>query len=50
MNITSVLFDPELGYTGFIVQRTTYRRQDGSSVPSNQTFPQPERFIRERLK
>ena len=38
MDITSVLFDPELGYTGFTVQRTTYRRQDGSSVASNQTF------------
>ena len=38
MNVYDAIFDPELGYTGFTVQRTTYRRQNGSSVPANETF------------
>jgi len=38
MNISEAIFDPELGYTAFTVQRTTYRRRNGTSVPSNQTF------------
>ena len=38
MNVFDAIFDPELGYTGFTVQRTTYCRQNGSSVPSNETF------------
>ena len=39
MNISEVLLDPELGFTAFTVQRTTYRRQNGESVPSNQMLP-----------
>ena len=38
MDITEVLTDPELGFTSFSVQRTTYRRQNGASVPSEQTL------------
>ena len=38
MNVYDAIFDPELGYTGFTVQRTTYRQQNGSSVPSNGIF------------
>ena len=38
MNVYDAIFDPELGYTGFTVQRTTYRRQNVSSVPANETF------------
>ena len=38
MDITKVLTDPELGFTSFSVQRTTYRRQNGESVPSAQTL------------
>ncbi len=38
MNVSDAIFDPELGYTGFTVQRTTYRRENGSSVPSNETY------------
>ena len=36
MDITEVLTDPELGFTSFSVLRTTYRRQNGTSVPSVQ--------------
>ena len=39
MDISPVLTDPDLGFTAFTVQRTTYRRQNGSSVPSDQTLP-----------
>ncbi len=39
IDITPALTDPEMGFTGFTVQRTTYRRQNGTSVPSNQTLP-----------
>ena len=38
MNISDAIFDPEMGYTGFTVQRTTYRRQNGQSVPSVETL------------
>ena len=38
MNITDAIFDPELGYTGFSVSRTCYRRENGQSVPSNRTM------------
>ena len=38
MDMSPVLMDPELGYTGFTVQRTTYRRQNGESVPTMQTL------------
>ena len=31
MNVFDAIFDPELGYTGFTVQRTTYCRQNGFS-------------------
>ncbi len=33
------LTDPELGFTGFTVLRTSYRRQNGTLVPSSQTLP-----------
>ena len=39
MNLTPVLVDPELGFTAFAVQRTSYRRESGASVPSMQTLP-----------
>lgn len=38
LNITDALFDPELGYTGFTVSRTCYRRENGQSVPSSRTM------------
>ena len=38
IDIMSALTDPELGYTAFTVQRITYIRQNGTSVPSSQTF------------
>ena len=38
MDLTSALTDPELGFTSFSVQRTTYRRQNGTSVPTLQTL------------
>ena len=38
MDMSPVLMDPELGYTAFTVQRTTYRRQNGESVPTMQTL------------
>ena len=39
MNLTPVLMDPELGFTAFTVQRTSYRRGSGASVPSVRTLP-----------
>ena len=39
MDISAVLTDPELGFTAFTVLRTTYRLQDGTSVPEVQTLP-----------
>ena len=38
MQITEAITDPELGFTSFSVQRTTYRRQNGTSVPATQTL------------
>ena len=38
LSLTPALTDPDLGFTAFSVQRTAYRRQNGSSVPSNQTL------------
>ena len=38
-SLTPALTDPELGFTGFSVQRITYRRQNGTSVPAVQTLP-----------
>ena len=39
MDFSPVLTDPELGFTGFTVQRTTYLRQNGTSVPAVQSLP-----------
>ena len=39
MDLSSVLTDPELGFTGFTVLRTNYIRENGASVPSNETLP-----------
>ena len=39
MTLDPALQDPELGYTAFTVQRTSYRRQNGESVPAVQTLP-----------
>ena len=39
MDLSIALTDPDLGFTAFTVQRTTYRRQNGDSVPSNRTLP-----------
>ena len=39
ISLTSVLADPEMGFTGFTVLRTSYRRQNGETVPSSQEFP-----------
>ena len=39
ITLDPALQDPELGYTAFTVQRTTYRRQNGESVPAVQTLP-----------
>ncbi len=39
MDLSPALTDPELGFTGFTVLRTSYRRQGGESVPSDQTLP-----------
>ncbi len=38
MNLAPVFTDPDMGFTAFTVQSTTYRRQNGSSVPSEQTL------------
>ena len=37
--MTPVLTDPDLGFTRFTVQRTTYLRQNGTSVPAVQILP-----------
>ena len=39
ITLDPALQDPELGYTTFTVQRTSYRRQNGESVPAVQTLP-----------
>ena len=38
MEILYALTDPELGFTSYSVRRITYRRQNGASVPSEQTL------------
>ena len=39
MDVSAALTDPDLGFTAFTVQRIMYRRQNGSSVPSDQMLP-----------
>ena len=39
MDVSAALTDPDRGCTAFSVQRITYRRQNGESVPSVQTLP-----------
>ena len=39
MTLDPALQDPELGYTAFNVQRTSYRRRNGESVPAVRTIP-----------
>ncbi len=39
IDLAPALTDPELGFTSYTVQRTTCRRQNGTSVPSVQTLP-----------
>ena len=39
IGFSSALADPELGFTAVSVRRTTYRRQNGESVPSDQLLP-----------
>ena len=39
IDLSSALMDPELGYQAYRVQRTSYRRQNGTSVPSVQVLP-----------
>ena len=39
ISLASALTDPELGFTDFTIVRTTCRRQNGSSVLSNQSLP-----------
>ena len=38
-SLAPALTDPDLGFTAFTVQRTTYRRQNGTSVPAVQSLP-----------
>jgi len=38
IDLSPALTDPELGFTSFSVQRTTYRRRNGESVPTAQTL------------
>ena len=37
-SLAPALTDPDLGFTGFTVQRITYLRQDGTSLPAVQTL------------
>lgn len=39
ISLIPVLTDPDLGFTRFTVQRTTYLRQNGTSVPAVQILP-----------
>ena len=39
MDVSAALTDPELGFTAFSVKRILYRRQNGTSVPTEQTLP-----------
>ncbi len=38
ISLAPALTDPEVGFVPFNVQRTTYRRQNGQSVPTVQTM------------
>jgi len=38
MDVSAALTDPELGFTAFSMKRTVYRRQNGTSVPTEQTL------------
>ena len=38
MDVSAALTDPDLGFTAFTVQRITYTRQNGTSVPSVRTL------------
>ena len=38
-DVSAALTDPELGFCAFTVKRTMYRRQNGASVPTEQTLP-----------
>ena len=37
IDLSTALTDPEMGYGPFTVKRTTYRRRNGDSVPTEQT-------------
>ena len=39
MDVMSALTEPDLGFTAFSVLRTSYRRENGGSVPSEETLP-----------
>ena len=39
MDLSFVLSDPALGFTAFSVRRTSYRRENGKSVPTEETLP-----------
>ena len=39
VTITLDLTDPDPGFTGFAVQRITYRLQNGASLPAMQMLP-----------
>ena len=39
IGLSIALMDPELGYQAFRVRRTSYRRKNGTSVPSVQVLP-----------
>jgi len=39
IDLSNALTDPELGFTSYTVKRTTYRRRNGVSVPTEQTVP-----------
>ena len=38
-DLSPALSDPDLGFTSFTVQRTAYRRQNGTSVPAVRELP-----------
>jgi hypothetical protein len=38
ISVSPALTDPDLGFSAFSVQRITYRRQNGTSVPAVQTL------------
>ena len=39
MDVSAAMTDPDLGFTAFSVLRTSYRRENGGSVPSEETLP-----------